>query len=66
MLKRISAFSLFVLLKNIVGYPLITSTTAPNVDPPVTYESPEFWERLISITFLVLLGGVFAGKSFST
>jgi len=66
MLKRISAFSLFVLLKNIVGHPLISSTTAPNVDPPVTYESPEFWERLISITFLVLLGGVFAGKLFST
>lgn len=62
MLKRISVFSSLILLRNIVGHPLISSATEPNVDPPVTYESPEFWERLISITFLVLLGGVFAGK----
>jgi hypothetical protein len=63
MLKRISFFSLFILLRNIVGHPLIYVSSEPNVDPPVTYESPEFYERLFSITFLVLLGGVFAGKS---
>lgn len=62
MLKRISVFSSFILLRNIVGHPLTSSATEPNVDLPVTYESPEFWERLISIAFLVLLGGVFAGN----
>ncbi|CEP13929.1 hypothetical protein [Parasitella parasitica] len=44
-----------------MGHPLLTLSNEPNVDPPVTYESPEFWERVFSITFLVLLGGVFAG-----
>jgi hypothetical protein len=55
MQRRITIFSLSILLKSILGQPL-------SVQDPINYESPLFYEKLLSIAFLVLLGGVFAGK----
>jgi hypothetical protein len=59
MQRRITLFSLSILLKSILGQPLAVQE---HVDSPINYESPViFYEKLLSIAFLVLLGGVFAG-----
>lgn len=58
--------SIVSLASNIHGYPTTpptiseVSTEAPNVD----YGSPEFYERVVAISVLVVLGGVFAGTFF--
>ncbi|KAI9486597.1 MAG: hypothetical protein EXX96DRAFT_549665 [Benjaminiella poitrasii] len=49
-------FTVSVLFKTILGQPLTTVITNE-----VSHRSPEFYERLFIIGFLVLLGGVFAG-----
>ncbi|RCI01946.1 hypothetical protein CU098_012198 [Rhizopus stolonifer] len=51
------------LFTSIYGHPL-SAYTIPEVDaeePKIDYGSPEFYEKLIVIFGLVLLGGVFAG-----
>lgn len=57
---RISTVSLLLLLlRNILAQPIIELE-----NEPVTYQSAMFYERLVIIVVLVLLGGVFAGKFF--
>lgn len=60
MQRRITLFSLSILLKSILGQPL---SVQEHVDPPMNYETPVYYEKLLSVAFLVLLGGVFAGKT---
>lgn len=54
------------LISTIYGHPLqyTTNTDAPETheEPQIDYGSPEFYEKLVIIMALVLLGGVFAGK----
>lgn len=57
--------SIVSLASNIHGYPTTPSfniTEASNEEAPnVDYGSPEFFERVVAISVLVVLGGVFAG-----
>ncbi|KAI8969290.1 hypothetical protein BDF20DRAFT_916653 [Mycotypha africana] len=61
--------SLF-LIQRVLGQPLSHSLSSlsnqqqnsvPSQPFTISYESPEFFERLLCVAFLVLLGGVFAG-----
>lgn len=57
---KISKIALFILLlRNIIAQPIIVQE-----DEPITYQSSVFYERIVAVTVLVLLGGVFAGKVF--
>jgi hypothetical protein len=63
MLKISAKLSLSILLfiKNISAQPLKDN----DLLAVVNFETPpQFFERLLAIGFLVLLGGVFAGKKF--
>ncbi|GAA5815252.1 cell agglutination protein Mam3 [Mucor flavus] len=42
--------------RNIIAQPIIVQE-----DEPITYQSSTFYERIVAVTVLVLLGGVFAG-----
>ncbi|KAI8054794.1 hypothetical protein BDF21DRAFT_431069 [Thamnidium elegans] len=54
---KISKIALFILLlRNIIAQPIILQE-----DEPITYQSSVFYERIVVVTVLVLLGGVFAG-----
>lgn len=61
---RTLLFALSSLASLIHGYPAaaIVATEAEAID----YGSAEFLEKVFIIIFLVLLGGVFAGKFFMT
>lgn len=55
--NKATIFSLVFLFRNILGHPL-HKTPVTSSD---SYDTLDFYERLFSIGFLVLLGGVFAG-----
>lgn len=59
MLKISTVSLLLLLLRNILAQPIIVQE-----NEPVTYQSVIFYERLVTIIVLVLLGGVFAGTFF--
>lgn len=53
------------LISSVYGHPLSSYTNTPEAnteEPEIDYGSPEFYEKLVLIMGLVLLGGVFAGK----
>jgi hypothetical protein len=53
------------LISSVYGHPLSSYTNIPEAnteEPEIDYGSPEFYEKLVLIMGLVLLGGVFAGK----
>lgn len=59
---RTFTLALVSLTSSIYGHPL-SSYSAPEADEPeIDYGSPAFYEKMAIIMFLVLLGGVFAGK----
>jgi CBS domain containing-hemolysin-like protein len=52
------------LISSVYGHPLSSYTNIPEAnteEPEIDYGSPEFYEKLVLIMGLVLLGGVFAG-----
>lgn len=62
MIKTSTIFSLSILLlRKSLAQPLLLSVAEENNEGEINYESPAFYERLVIIATLVLLGGVFAG-----
>lgn len=62
MIKTSTIFSLSILLlRKSLAQPLLFSVAEENNEGEINYESPAFYERLVIIAALVLLGGVFAG-----
>jgi hypothetical protein len=47
-------------LTSIYGHPLLS--TQDEDEPDIDFGSPEFYEKMVVIMALVLLGGAFAGK----
>ena len=62
---RISALrALLVALSSLTSFIYAYPTTMLEVaeEPRIDIGSPEFWEKVAVVLFLVLLGGAFAGK----